>query len=61
MSLLLFAHVILYPVSSYEPNPSPTGLWTIALTVFVYSTLAIGFWWFFRQREVRRRRRLSPS
>jgi succinate-acetate transporter protein len=47
-------------VSSYEPNPSPTGLWTIALTVFVYSTLAIGFWWFFRQREVRRRRRSGP-
>ena len=60
MSLLLFAHVILYPVSSYEPSPSPTGLWTIALTVFVYSTLAIGFWWFFRQREVRRRRRSGP-
>jgi hypothetical protein len=57
MSLLLFAHVILYPVSSFEPNPSATGLWTIALTVFVYGALAIGFWWFFRQREVRRRRR----
>ena len=55
LSLLLFAHVLLYPVSSYEPNPSPTGLWTAALAVSVYSALAIGFWWFFRRREAGRR------
>jgi hypothetical protein len=50
-SLLLFAHVILYPVSSFGPHPSPTGLWTVALTVAVYSAVAVGFWWFFRRRE----------
>jgi hypothetical protein len=55
LSLLLFAHVLLYPVSSFEPNPSPTGLWTAALAVSIYSALAIGFWWFFRRREAGRR------
>ena len=55
LSLLLFAHVLLYPVSSFEPSPSPTGLWTAALAVSVYSALAIGFWWFFRRREPGRR------
>jgi DNA-binding beta-propeller fold protein YncE len=57
LSLLLFAHVLLYPVSSFEPNPSPTGLWTAALAVAVYSALAISFWWFFRRREPGRRHR----
>jgi hypothetical protein len=64
LSLLLFAHVLLYPVSSFEPNPSPTGLWTAALAVSVYSALAIGFWWFFRRREPGRRhprRRSGPK
>jgi hypothetical protein len=61
LSLLLFAHVILYPVSSFEPNPSATGLWTIAVTVVVYSTLAIGFWGFFHRRETRRKRRSKPA
>jgi DNA-binding beta-propeller fold protein YncE len=60
LSLLLFAHVILYPVSSFEPNPSATGLWTIGITVVVYSTLAVGFWAFFHRRETRRRRRSKP-
>jgi len=49
--------VLLYPVSSFEPNPSPTGLWTAALAVAVYSALAISFWWFFRRREPGRRHR----
>jgi len=61
LSLLLFAHVILYPVSSFEPSPSPTGLWTTALVVSVYSALAIGFWWFFRRREAGRRHRRRRS
>jgi hypothetical protein len=56
-SLLLFAHVILYPVSSYGAHPSPTGLWTVAITVVVYSLVALGFWWFFRRRELRRLQR----
>ena len=60
LSLLLFAHVILYPVSSFEPNPSATGLWTIALTVVIYSVLALSFWGFFHRRETRRRRRSKP-
>lgn len=64
LSLLLFAHVLLYPVSSFEPNPSPTGLWTAAVAVVVYSSLAISFWWFFRRREAGRRhprRRSEPK
>jgi hypothetical protein len=61
LSLILFAHVILYPVSSFEPNPSPTGLWTTVLAVSVYSALAIGFWWFFRRREPGRRHRRRRS
>jgi len=60
LSLLLFAHVILYPVSSFEPNPSTTGLWTIAVTVVIYSALALGFWGFFHRRDTRRRRRSRP-
>ena len=35
LGLLLFAHVILYPVSSLVPTPSATGLWTVLLTVCV--------------------------
>jgi len=61
LSLILFAHVILYPVSSFEPNPSPTGLWTTVLAVSVYSGLALGFWWFFRRREPGRRHRRRRS
>ena len=57
LSLLLFAHVILYPVSSFGPHPSPTGLWTVAIAVVVYSLVALGFWWFFRARERRKLRR----
>jgi hypothetical protein len=54
--ILLFAHVILYPVSDYQPNPSAVGLWTVAITVIAYSAVAVGFWWYFRQRDERRRR-----
>ena len=56
-SLLLFAHVILYPVSSFVPHPSSTGLWTAALVVTAYGLVALGFWWFFRRRELRKLRR----
>ena len=55
-AILFFAHVVLYPVSSFTPNPSPTGLWTILATVAIYSAIALGFWWFFRQRSVRHQR-----
>jgi len=61
LSLILFDHGSLYPVSSIEPNPSPTVLWTTVLAVSVYSALAIGFWWFFRRREPGRRHRRRRS
>ncbi len=55
-AILFFAHVVLYPVSSFTPNPSPTGVYTILLTVAIYGAVALGFWWFFRQRAIRRQR-----
>jgi hypothetical protein len=61
LALLLFAHVILYPVSSFEPTPSPTGLWTVALVVVVYGTVAVGFWGFFARRDRRRQQRLRAA
>ena len=59
LALLLFAHVILYPVSTFEPKPSPAGLWTVALVVAAYATIAVGFWGFFERRDRRRQRRLA--
>jgi hypothetical protein len=56
VAILFFAHVVLYPVSSFTPNPSPTGVWTILVTVLIYSAIALGFWWFFRQRSIRHER-----
>ena len=55
-SILFFAHVVLYPVSSFTPNPSPTGVYTILLTVVAYGAIALGFWWFFRRRAIRHER-----
>ncbi len=55
-AILFFAHVVLYPVSSFTPNPSPTGVWTILLTVAIYGAIALAFWWFFRQRSIRHER-----
>jgi hypothetical protein len=60
ISLLLFAHVILYPVSSFEPRPSSTGLWTVAIVVAAYGGISIGFWGFFARRD-RRRRHPRPA
>ena len=54
LSLLLFAHVILYPVSSFTPHPSESGLWSLVVVVIVYAAIALGFWWFFRRRAIRR-------
>jgi len=56
VAILFFAHVVLYPVSSFTPNPSPTGVWTILVTVLIYGAIALGFWWFFRQRSIRHER-----
>ena len=61
IALVLFAHVILYPVSSFEPHPSATSLITIALTVVIYGCIAIGFWGFFARRDRRRRRRAGAA
>ena len=54
LSLLLFAHVILYPVSSFRPQPSESGLWSLVVVVAAYAAVALGFWWFFRRRAIRR-------
>jgi hypothetical protein len=56
VSILFFAHVVLYPVSSFTPNPSPTGVYTVLLTVVIYGAIALGFWWFFRRRAIRHER-----
>jgi len=53
VGLLLFIAVVLYPVSSYEPHPSDTGLITMAITVATYGLLAVAFWDFFRRRARR--------
>lgn len=49
--ILLFAHVILYPVSDYEPDPGVVGIVTVFVTVLIYGAVAVGFWWYFRERE----------
>jgi len=59
ISLVLFTHVLLYPVSDVVPSPSPTGVWTVVLAATAYALIALGFWWFFSSRERRRRRRRS--
>lgn len=51
--LLLFAHVILYPVSTYEPNPSAVGIWTVVTVVASYGAVALAFWAYFRFRPDR--------
>ena len=53
VGLALFIGVILYPVSSYEPNPSATGLVTLAISVALYGLIALVFWDFFRRRAGR--------
>lgn len=55
---LLFAHVTLYPVSDYEPNPSAVGFATVVVKVAIYSAIALGFWAYFR---FRRPRTAAPS
>lgn len=54
IGIFLFAHVLLYPVSSFEPDPSAVGLATIVASVAIYGALALDFWWFFRRRDARK-------
>ncbi len=64
LGLVLFAHVILYPVSSLEPHPSAGGLWTVLASVAIYGGGAMGFWWFWRNRAERhaaRARRVAAA
>jgi hypothetical protein len=58
LGLVLFAHVILYPVSSLEPHPGSTGLWTVLVSVAIYGGGALGFWAFWRNRAERHAARL---
>jgi hypothetical protein len=61
ISLLLFAHVVVYPVSSYTPQPSEAALWSLVLVVVAYAAVALGFWWFFHRRSVRREGRRARA
>jgi hypothetical protein len=49
LGLFLFAHVILYPVSSHEPSPSTAGLLTVVLTAGLYGATSFYFWWYFKR------------
>ncbi|MHB8460247.1 MAG: FGLLP motif-containing membrane protein [Candidatus Limnocylindrales bacterium] len=53
IGIVLFIGVVLYPVSSFEPQPSDTGLITMAITVAAYGMIAVAFWAFFRRRAPR--------
>ena len=55
-SIGLFAHVILYPVSDAEPDPSPNGLVAFGLTAGAYAAVAVVFWAYFRRVTIRRAR-----
>jgi hypothetical protein len=46
--LALFAHVLVFPVTVAQPNPSRASLTATLISVAIYGTLAIGFWLFFR-------------
>jgi DNA-binding beta-propeller fold protein YncE len=61
VSITIFAHVILYPVSDIQPNPSAVGIETVAITVALYAAVAVLFWDFFRRREKRREALEGPA
>jgi hypothetical protein len=52
--LVLFAHVLVYPVTVAQPNPDPASLATTLVSVGIYGSLAVAFWGFFRWRARRR-------
>jgi hypothetical protein len=56
LGVALFAHVIVYPVTDYRPDPRPASLITVVITVAVYGAIALGTWAFFRWYAARRQR-----
>ena len=48
--LALFVHVLVYPVTIAQPNPSPASLTTTLGSVAIYGLIAVGFWGYFRWR-----------
>jgi hypothetical protein len=53
VGVVLFAHVIVHPVTDYRPDPRPASLITVVITVSVYGAIALGTWAFFRWRADR--------
>jgi hypothetical protein len=51
--LVLFAHVLVYPVTVVQPNPDPASLTTTLISVAIYGALAVGFWAAFRWHDAR--------
>jgi DNA-binding beta-propeller fold protein YncE len=48
--LVLFVHVLAYPVTVATPNPDPATLTTTLWSAGIYGAVAIGFWLLFRWR-----------
>jgi hypothetical protein len=61
ISLLLFAHVIVNPVSSYATQTNEADMLSLMLIVVAYAAVALGFWWFFHRRSVRREGRRARA
>ena len=51
--LALFVHVLVYPVTIAQPNPSPSSLTTTLGSVAIYGAIAVGFWGYFRWRAAK--------
>lgn len=51
--LALFAHVLVYPVTTAQPNPDPAQLQVTLVSVAIYGALAVGLWAWFRWRPAR--------
>lgn len=51
--LILFAHVLVYPVTLAQPSPDPAQLQVTLVSVAIYGVVAIGLWAAFRIRAAR--------
>ena len=51
--LILFAHVLVYPVTLAQPSPDPAQLGVTLVSVAIYGAVAIGLWVAFRIRAAR--------